>query len=332
MEATDRLIHYCTEFDRNYLPRALVLYRSLRRHSPPFTLWVLCLDAETYGALGRLGEPTIRPIRLSDLERGDEALLAAKANRSTVEYYFTCTPSLPLYILNIEPRIDTITYLDADLKFFASPQAVFDELGSNSIGIVPHLFPPRLRDKEKFGRFNVGLVVFRNDATGRACLMRWREQCLDWCYDRVERNRYADQKYLDTWPSVYRTVRIFENPGVVLGPWNFMKYEIAAVDGRLMVDGQQLIFYHFAGFRPIRSWLFDLGLGGFGRMPRTARMHLYRSYVQELRQESQTAARVLQGPANPTRVLRGKPMRNRFRMAVRLMQGRLMFGAGRFWL
>lgn len=325
------MIHYCTQFDRNYLPRGLVLYRSLTRHSPPFTLWVLCLDAVTYDALEELAEPMIRPIRLRDFERGDEALLAAKANRSTVEYYFTCTPSLPLYVLSLEPAIETITYLDADLKFFASPSAVFDELGSSSIGIVPHLFPPRLRNKEKYGRFNVGLVVFRNDATGRACLTRWRDQCLVWCYDRVEHDRYADQKYLDAWPDLYRSVHIFENPGVVMGPWNFMQYAIEPIGGRLLVNGRALVLYHFAGFKPIRSWLFDLGLGGFGRMPRAARMYLYRSYIQEVRQQELTVAGV-KGPANPQTVMRGKPLRNRMRTVVRLLQGRLMFGAGRIWL
>ena len=326
------MVHYCTYFDRNYLPRGLVLYRSLKRHSQLFTLWVLCMDDETYDALDKLGEPMIRHIRLSDLEHGDEALLAAKADRSTIEYYFTCTPSLALYVLSIEPGIETITYLDADLKFFASPQVVFDELGSNSIGIVPHLFPPRLRSKEKYGRFNVGLVVFRNDATGRACLMRWRGQCLDWCYDRVEPDRYADQKYLDSWPDLYETVRVLENPGAVMGPWNFMRYEIVAVDGHLLVDGQELIFYHFAGFRAIRSWLFDLGLGGFGRMPRATRLYLYRSYVQDIREETEAIAGALQRPSSPPKGLRGGSMRNRFRTVVRLMQGGLMFGAGRFWL
>lgn len=326
------MIHYCTQFDRNYLPRALVLYRSLRRHSAPFTLWVLCLDAETYGALDRLDEPMIRPILLSDFERGDDALLVAKANRSTIEYYFTCTPSLPLYILNNESGIDTITYLDADLKFFADPQAVFDELGSDSIGIVPHLFPPRLRHKEKFGRFNVGLIIFRNDATGRACLKRWREQCLDWCYDRVEPDRYADQKYLDPWPDRYDAVCILENPGAVMGPWNFTRHQMAVVDDRLLVDGRELVFYHFAGFRPIRSWLFDLGLGGFGRMPRGIRMYLYRSYIEELHAEEQTLAGALQAPSSPPKVLRGRSMRNRLRTVLRLIQGGLMFRTGRFWL
>ena len=134
-------MNYCTYFDHNYLPRGLVLYRSLRRYSPPFTLWVLCMDDETHDVLKTMAEPMIRPIRLRDFENGDESLVSAKANRSTIEYYFTCTPSLLLYVLKSEPGIETITYLDADLKFFASPQPIFDELVSKSIEIIPH-FPP----------------------------------------------------------------------------------------------------------------------------------------------------------------------------------------------
>lgn len=325
------MIHYCTHFDRNYLPRALVLFRSLKRHSPPFTLWALCFDDEAHDVLTGLAEPMIRPIRISDFERSDDALLAAKANRSTVEYYFTCTPSLPLYVMSVEPDIPLITYLDADLKFFGNPQVVFDEMGSNSIGIVPHAFPPNLQHMEKFGRFNVGLVAFRNDATGHACLTRWREQCLNWCYDRVEANRYADQKYLDEWPVRYETVCILENPGVITGPWNFTQHAIAVVNGHLSVDGRDLIFYHFAGLRRIRSWVFDLGLGGFGRMSHSIRMRLYRTYIEEIGHMEGTVGLYLRGAPQPPKIVRGRSMRNRLRTAIRFVQGALMFRIGRFW-
>lgn len=40
----ERLSHFCTYFESNYLVKGLVLYRSLVRHAAPFRPWVLCLD------------------------------------------------------------------------------------------------------------------------------------------------------------------------------------------------------------------------------------------------------------------------------------------------
>ena len=90
---------FCTYFDQNYLPRGLALYRSLREHCPGFKLWVLCMDEATHQVLTQLDLPEVEPISLKDFEKDDEPLLAAKQNRSQVEYYFTCTPSLLLFVL-----------------------------------------------------------------------------------------------------------------------------------------------------------------------------------------------------------------------------------------
>ena len=34
----------------------------------------------------------------------------------------------------------------------------------------------------------------KNDQEGNICLENWLEQCIDWCYQKVEKNRYGDQK------------------------------------------------------------------------------------------------------------------------------------------
>ncbi len=78
--------HFCTYFDRNYLLHGLTMYRSLRAHSEPFRLHVLCLDDATHDFLSALGHDELQPIALEDFERGDEALAQAKQNRSRVEY------------------------------------------------------------------------------------------------------------------------------------------------------------------------------------------------------------------------------------------------------
>ncbi len=40
--------------------------------------------------------------------------------------------------LEQEPGVATMTYLDADLMFFADPSPLFDELDGRSILITPH--------------------------------------------------------------------------------------------------------------------------------------------------------------------------------------------------
>ncbi len=107
--------YFCTYFDRHYLARALVLYDSLKRNCGDFKLWMLCLDEESYAALAKLKLPEVSLLTLSELERDDPPLRQAKTNRSLLEYYFTCTPCLPLFILRREPAVDLITYLDSDL-------------------------------------------------------------------------------------------------------------------------------------------------------------------------------------------------------------------------
>ena len=275
---------FCTFFDRNYLSRGLALYRSLQEHCPEFRLWVLCMDEATYHYLTRLGLPGLEPIALKDFEAGDAPLLAAKQNRSRVEYYFTCTPSLPLYVLNHRPAVDLVTYLDADLYFFACPEPLFDELGSGSIAIIGHRFPPRLRSLEEWGLYNVGWLSFRRDDHALACLTWWRGKCIEWCHDRIEDGRFADQKYLDDWPSRFRHVVVLEQRGANLAPWNLAGCRLHSTDRKtVMADGDPLIFFHFHGLKRIAPWLYDPDWATFGVTPSTVlRRQIYLPYLRAL--------------------------------------------------
>src|SRR4051812_47673010 len=95
---------FCTLFDKNYLFRGLALYRSLERWAGDFRLFVVCMDTESYDVLSRLALPRATLVRLDQLE--DEELLKAKANRTLIEYYWTCTPSLPLYVMDRCPEAE----------------------------------------------------------------------------------------------------------------------------------------------------------------------------------------------------------------------------------
>jgi hypothetical protein len=276
--------HFCTLFDSNYLVRGLTLYDSLREHCGPFQLHILCLNDACYEFFQQHSLPGIVPVALATFENSSPALAEARGNRTLIEYYFTCSSAFTHFVMQQNPDIELVTYLDADMYFFADPAPIFAELEGHSIGISPHRFPGKLRKLERYGLYNVAWVSFRRDPDGLSCLQHWNDQCLEWCYDRLEGERFADQKYLDAWPDLYQGVRVIEHPGANLAPWNVGRHRIQESDGRVLVDDQPLIFYHYHGLKRVGSLpVYDTSLG-YNRavLTRTLREKVYRPYLQAL--------------------------------------------------
>src|SRR4051794_31878328 len=118
---------FCTLFDSNYLFKAVAMHESLLRHCPDFTLTAFCFDERAQRTIDALELPSLRTVSLAELEAADPELHSTKTDRTAVEYCWTATPALPLHMFRTRPEIDEVTYLDADLMFFADPEALFDE-------------------------------------------------------------------------------------------------------------------------------------------------------------------------------------------------------------
>ncbi|HEX7766248.1 MAG TPA: FkbM family methyltransferase [Nitrospira sp.] len=244
--------YYCTYFDRNYLTRGLALIESLRRsETSDWSIFVVCMDEMTHVILRQLALPNVRLLPLHAFEEHDRELLAVKPSRSLVEYYWTLTPTVILRILEWHPDIQVLTYVDADLFFFSSPQPLFDELADGSILIHEHRFSPRQHQLATHnGRFNVGLLSFRRDTNGRTALQWWRERCIEWCFTRYEQGKMGDQLYLNDWPERFSGVVVLRHAGGGVGPWNHDQYDIRpSGSGQILIDRQPLIFYHFHSFK-----------------------------------------------------------------------------------
>lgn len=306
------------------------------RHALPFRLWVLCFDDATYEILHKLALPQVHPILQRDFENEDEQLSRAKANRSQVEYYFTCTPSLIAYVLKNHLEVDTITYLDADLFFFSNPSPIYEELGDGSVLIVGHRFPPHLSHLEKYGIYNVGLLSFRRDDVASRCLHWWRKQCLEWCYDRVENGRFADQKYLDDWPTRFPGVVVLKNKGAGLAPWNVANYSLRVDNRQVLVDSDRLIFFHFHGLRQPWKWLYDPGLAKYGvRANSKLKQNIYGPYIRELKKASYSLAQFADSYSVRMESIRGdmkgkrscsvaRKIKNQLSTIKMLLQGQLL--------
>jgi hypothetical protein len=274
--------HYCTYFDRNYLPRAVAMHASLRRHGGDFCIDALCLDEESHRLVSALGYPELRPFRLADIEATDSELPEARKNRTWVEYLWTLTPSIVLYCLQRHPLAELMTYIDADLLFFASPEPVFEEMGDASISLIPHRYARDVVRNIHFnGIYNVAMMGFRRDDRAAVALNWWRERCLEACHVTMKDGKFGDQKYLDDWPERFAGVRVIGHKGANVAPWNLAQYDVMETGDGLLIDGQPLIFYHFHKLQILGKKWFHCGVRGISR--RNARL-IYRPYLHALQE------------------------------------------------
>ena len=272
---------YCTYFDHNYLPRALLMLQSLRSVDPETPIFVLALSDLCETVLRRIALAGVTIIPLPSLEAAFEELPRLKSERKGVDYFFTLTPFLPLHVFDTT-EAQIATYIDADLYFYADPRPMRDSLGTASIAITPHRFSPDHEADAQYGRFNVGWVTFQRDREGLACLGHYRDECVAWCHDRVEDGRYADQGYLDEWPDRYASLAIIEHKGVNLALWNVDNYTLEERDGQIFVDGDPLIFYHFHGIRCNPDGSFNVWLPRSAAEGSVQLRRLYHPYMTQL--------------------------------------------------
>jgi hypothetical protein len=285
--------HFCTYADENYLPNVLALLESLRRHAGSFHLQLLCLTPEASRQAAALEAEDFTIFSLETLEKEDPELLKTKNTRSRIEYYFTITPCWTLAALKRQPSSEWITYIDADTYFYDSPETIFDQIKGKSIGITPHRFRCNHKHLEIYGLYNVGWVSFRRNKEGIACLEKWKKDCLEWCYDRASEDRFADQKYLDTWPLEYPGTEIISNPSVNLALWNINSQDLIFKNGKVYVESNPLIFFHFSALKQISDSVFDPDWGQYGVKPsRILKNYIYKPYlrcVKNIKYKSKTA-------------------------------------------
>ena len=285
--------HFCTYFDHQYLPRGMVMLKSLHEHYLQAHVHVLCLSDECHVALSAMAYPFVTLIRLDELEAADLELAATRSTRSRIEYYFTITSCLLWHLLN-EHGLDEVTYLDADMMFFSSPEPLFDEAGDASVIITPHRFSPHLKHLSKYGLYNVSWMTFRNTPPGLVCLSWYRKACLEWCFDRLEERRYADQKYLDVFPVSFAGVHIMTHPGGGLAPWNLEGADICESPTGLRIAGAPLIFYHAQGVMHIAGPFYITGLQAYrAKLNNPAVVSFLKEYISRYARASETALQLI---------------------------------------
>ena len=256
------MYNFCTLFDTHYFTRGLALYYSLEKYCPDFHIYIFAFDQKANDLLRemKLNKATI----ISFKEFEDDDLLRIKPSRSIAEYCWTCTSSTILYVLE-KYKVESCTYLDADLFFYSSPKPIFEEMGKKSILITEHHYSPQYNKQLKAGKYCVQFITFRNNHEGLTVLRWWRERCIEWCYARYEDGKFGDQLYLEDWTERFNGVHVLQHLGGGLAAWNIQQYVFEKtndnVTGTEISTGKKFeaIFYHFHYLKFYTNGKIELG-------------------------------------------------------------------------
>ncbi len=277
--------NFCTLFDSFYLSRGLAMYESLKVNVNNFHLYIFAFDNLSLKILNTLNLKNTTIISLKEFE--NQELLNIKPTRTKAEYCWTSTSSTIEYVLD-NYDIHCCTYIDSDLFFYSSPSVLLEELNDEkTVLISEHRYSwfAKIYEEKRAGRFCVQFITFKNNSESRAILTRWKNQCIDWCYARFEDGKFGDQKYLDEWPVLYNNVKISENIGGGVAPWNIKKYKINrdgdSLTGFEIKSGRffDLIYYHFHYVRFMDDGYIDLG---WNVIPNDTLKNLYVPYINTI--------------------------------------------------
>jgi hypothetical protein len=271
---------YTTIFTAGYLPRALALYSSFRKHNGSARFAFACMDEEAAAVLEILDLPGSLVYRENDF--AGERLLALKGERGVGEYCWTAKPFALGHLLERHPETDWVVYVDTDMLAFGDPDVALSDIGQADFVLTPHRFTKEFSSyAPSAGLYNAGYVAFRNSPVGRAALAHWTALCVESCSAIVTAETYADQKYLERLLTAFPSGAASHHPGLNAAPWNIGQYRLTSSAGRVRLNESPLLLYHFQSLRVFNGRWLDLYFGG-RRLPASVRRMIYRPYLDAL--------------------------------------------------
>lgn len=272
--------HFCVIVGSEYVLKIIALQQSLMQYSQKYTLWICCIDSPVYSLLKEMNLMNVNLLQVEELE--DSELKAIKKKRKVNEYCWTLKSVLIEYLL-VNFDLPSILYCDGDLCFFSDPNIIFEEWGEHSVFLTPQ----RDRDwvEKMYGKYQAGLIGFKNDLYGLKSVGWWKNKCLDWCSAEPEDGKFGDQKYLDFIPIYFPKVKVSNNLGINAAPWNCIynnDYKIEKNKNDIYIETDKLIVYHFACITIFSENDFDLWSLGEISIPNNILNHIYTPYLERI--------------------------------------------------
>ena len=232
--------------DYKYIHYAVALIQSLPNMNNLYSIHFLCLDDKTYNVISNFENVKCYS---EDIFKNNKVILNLK--KTEYKYYLWSLASIfSNYIMNENPNCESVLYIDSDIYFHKDIAILYESFGDKDVGIFRHRF---LKDDVMncpYGKFNVGVVYFKNSEKGKEVLSWWTDAVMNKKYPHLA--TCGDQRYLDNFPLMCTTDQLFIDGNIGHGaPWNWSQYSLDNIHNHKIVfrgNEQELIFTHFSKF------------------------------------------------------------------------------------
>ena len=247
-------IHVFTSAALNYIPKARVLFESVRQHHPNWMLHLALAD-ELRGEIDLSREPFDNMMTLESL--GIPEYRAWAFTHRIVELATAIKPFAMRKLLERED-CEAVIYLDPDIVVFSPLDDITAALVHVDILLVPHQTTPEASisaviDNEigslKHGIYNLGFLGVSPTDEGMRFADWWAQRLYYFCRDNICNGLFTDQRWIDLVPAFFDGVGIVRSPRHDVATWNLTTRHLDGnFNAGFTVDGKPLGFYHFTGF------------------------------------------------------------------------------------
>lgn len=248
-------MHFFTSITNNYLPKARILAKSLKKHRPNARFSVLLCD-ELPEEINITDEAFDDVYSIDELGVPVDNLQAWIFMHTVVEL---CTAVKGAGLVKfLEEGSQKVVYLDPDIAVFSDLTQLEDLLDEHSVVITPHLCEPEEKEIDiilnevsclRHGIYNFGFFAVNNCEEGMRFAHWWRDRLVNFCYDDIPNGIFTDQRWADFIPAYFANSYVLRCPQYNVSTWNLTHRLVEKTkDGGYTVNGQPLEFYHFSGF------------------------------------------------------------------------------------
>lgn len=251
-------IAYCTIVTKSHLAYARALAYSLEAYNPQSKLFVLLADQKEERI--DIANELFELIELAELN-DQEYIQKMCFYYTPSELCFCLRAWLHEYMFH-KTSFEKWIYLDSDIIVYHSLKEISEQLDDLSIMLSPHLIstdaPPSIDVKEirrlesyllrNGGIYNGGFLALRKTEESKAFIKWFKEHLRLYGFDDRPMQS-GDQFWITSVPLYFREVDVLRHPGANLAYWNLYERNIETdSSGNITVNGEPLIFFHFAGF------------------------------------------------------------------------------------